>query len=113
MGAATRPPVPGAPPQSAAPRLGDFRIVDVTLPDSQTGGHRVRDVAWPESSLVLAIRRGQEIVVPRGDTELRGGDRLTVLLPQGAALDLADVVSRGIASPAAASPAGHPDPPSG
>ncbi len=78
---------------STVPRLGDFRIIDVTLGGGAPAGRLVRDVPWPVSSLVLAIRRGSEIVVPRGDTELRPDDRLSVLLPAAAASDLADLLS--------------------
>ncbi len=76
-----------------APRLGDFRIVEVTLGEHSPGGRRVMDVPWPESSLVVAVRRGDQVIVPRGDTELLPHDRLTVLLPSSAASDLADLVS--------------------
>jgi Trk K+ transport system NAD-binding subunit len=87
-----RPPPRTSTPRPS-PRLGDFRIVEVTLGEHGPGGRRVMDVPWPESSLVVAIRRGLEVIVPRGDTELLPHDRLTVLLPSAAASDLADLVS--------------------
>jgi CIC family chloride channel protein len=87
-----RPPA-STPVPRPTPRLGDFRIVEVTLGENAPGGRRVKDVQWPESSLVVAVRRGDQVIVPRGDTELLPHDRLTVLLPSSAANDLADLVS--------------------
>ncbi len=39
----------------------------------------VRDVLWPAGARVTEIRRGEEIILPDGDTLLRGGDVLTVV----------------------------------
>ncbi len=77
----------GLPP---IPRLGDFRIIDLTLGNGDPSGRRVPEVRWPESSLLLAIRRDGEVIVPGGDTELRTADRLTVLLPAGMMLNATD-----------------------
>ncbi len=82
--------VGGLPP---IPRLGDFRIVDLTLGVGEPTGRRVRDVPWPTSSLLIAIRRDDALIVPNGDTELRAGDRMTVLLLAGATLSVADLIT--------------------
>jgi len=55
-------------------------------------GRRVMEIAWPPSSLVVAIRRGADTFAPNGQTELRRGDRLTVLVPAGHAEGLADTI---------------------
>ncbi|MFT4542048.1 MAG: APA family basic amino acid/polyamine antiporter [Planctomycetota bacterium] len=39
----------------------------------------VRDVHLPQGSLIAKIKRGQEVLVPGGDTVLRVGDQLTVI----------------------------------
>ncbi|MGH7722191.1 MAG: chloride channel protein [Candidatus Dormibacteria bacterium] len=80
----------GLPP---IPRLSDFRIVDLTLGAGEPSGRRVREVGWPESSLLLAIQRDGVIIVPRGDTRLCSADRLTVLLPAGMELAAADLIA--------------------
>lgn len=46
---------------------------------SAADAHRVRDVAWPSGCLIVGLRRGENEIVPRGDTELRAGDYLIVL----------------------------------
>ena len=39
----------------------------------------VRDVLWPAGARVQEISRGNEIILPDGDTVLRGGDVLTIV----------------------------------
>jgi Kef-type K+ transport system membrane component KefB/Trk K+ transport system NAD-binding subunit len=39
----------------------------------------LKDLDFPDDLLVVAVRKGGELVVPRGDTILRMGDHLTVL----------------------------------
>lgn len=90
---------PAAPvlPAASLPNLGDFRIVDLTLGDGAPAGRRVADVRWPASSLLLAVRREGNVVIPRGETVLERGDRLTLLLPSGADDDraIADSITSG------------------
>jgi trk system potassium uptake protein TrkA len=38
----------------------------------------VQDIALPKSSLVVAIERGADVIVPNGQTTVRSGDRLVV-----------------------------------
>ena len=39
----------------------------------------VRDVLWPSGARVTEIRRGEELILPDGDTVLHGGDVLTIV----------------------------------
>ncbi len=81
--------------------LRDYRIVDLELRDDQAlAGRRIADVPWPSSSLVLAIRRGGASVVPDGQTLLRRGDRLTLLLPARQAEDVDVLLSTIMEGPA-------------
>lgn len=53
------------------------------LPDSQVAGRKVRHLSIPEGAILGSIQRGQAIAIPRGDTELRVGDRVVVFaLPE-------------------------------
>jgi Trk K+ transport system NAD-binding subunit len=74
-------------------RLHGYRIVDLELTrDQPPARQRVMDVQWPPSSLVIAVRRNRQTFAPNGQTELRKGDRLTVLVPAEHAETLADIV---------------------
>ena len=42
-------------------------------------GQKIRDLDLPDPCLVAVIRRGDRMVVPRGDTVLEDGDRLTII----------------------------------
>lgn len=45
----------------------------------------VRDVAWPEESLLVAVRRNRHTLIPHGDTVLCPGDELTIYCTRKAA----------------------------
>lgn len=51
----------------------EFRIP----PGSMADGRAIREVAWPEGSTLVSIRREREVEVPSGDTVLRAGDVVT------------------------------------
>ena len=42
-------------------------------------GKRIGDVSWPAGCLIVSVRRGEEELVPKGNTRLRAGDDITVL----------------------------------
>ena len=44
---------------------------------SRLVGKSIREVAWPEGCLVVALQRGREVVIAKGDTTLHAGDHLT------------------------------------
>lgn len=49
----------------------------------------VREVQWPADSLVVSIRRRGFLIVPKGNTVLRPGDRVTLLAGAGVQQQLA------------------------
>ena len=48
-------------------------------PSSILIGHSLGEIKMPEGSLVALIRRKGETIVPRGNTVLMEGDRLTII----------------------------------
>lgn len=72
--------------------LRDYRLVDLAVDTTHGAGHRIRDLAWPSASLVIALTRDGRSQVPRGSTELHAGDRLTVLTPAASV----DGLARGL-----------------
>lgn len=61
--------------QRTSPGAGyyDFRIPVGSIAD----GRRLREVAWPEGSTLVSVRRGREVLVPSGNTVLRADDVVT------------------------------------
>ncbi|MFV2007991.1 MAG: amino acid permease [Longimicrobiales bacterium] len=59
------------------------RIFVMTLGSDQQGsdliGSKLSEVSLPDGTLIAMIRRGDDLIVPRGDTVLLDGDRVTVI----------------------------------
>ena len=52
---------------------------EFTLSNPNLHGKRVMEMTFPSDTLVLAIRRDDELIIPHGTTKLALGDHLTVL----------------------------------
>ena len=64
---------------------GDGVLLDADLgPDSNLVGRRVADLPLPPDSLIVSVRRGQRLIVPRGDHRLEAGDHVTLFASPGA-----------------------------
>ena len=48
--------------------------------DSRFVGQQVRDINWPENTLLIGVRRGEKTAIPNGETLIRPGDTLIVLV---------------------------------
>jgi APA family basic amino acid/polyamine antiporter len=63
--------------------LRDDRLLALTLepatPSASLIGRALKDVALPEGTLIALVRRGPQVVIPRGATVLERGDRLTII----------------------------------
>ena len=46
---------------------------------SPLNGKMVRDMPWPKEALLIGIRRGEQEVIPHGDTLIHEGDTLVLL----------------------------------
>ena len=51
----------------------EFRVP----PGSMADGRAIREVAWPEGSTLVSIRRDRQVAVPTGDSVLQRGDVVT------------------------------------
>lgn len=56
-------------------------------------GRMIRDVAWPERTILTSIRRADELVMPHGDTVLEPGDEVVVLTSPDAAATVRALLS--------------------
>jgi len=56
----------------------------VALETSDIVGKPLRQIAFPEGALVIAIIRGQEVIVPTGESLIQPSDRILILSTQAA-----------------------------
>ncbi len=54
----------------------DFFTFEIPA-ESLADGRNLGEVAWPEGCTLVSVRRGREVIVPRGDTVLKAGDTVT------------------------------------
>ncbi len=55
-----------------------FDVIEVVVRNPRLANTQVRDLRLPGGALLLALRRNQEHRIPRGNTTLQIGDRLTI-----------------------------------
>ncbi len=63
--------------------LRDERLLTLTLepgaPSASLIGRALKDIRLAEGTLIALVRRGPDVVIPRGATVLERGDRLTII----------------------------------
>ena len=61
---------------------GDLEIVKLTVvPGSPADGKRVVDIGLPRASIVVAVdRKGDDLLIPNGDTQIKSGDQVIVMV---------------------------------
>ncbi|MDR2349351.1 MAG: Trk system potassium transporter TrkA [Deltaproteobacteria bacterium] len=58
----------------------EAEIIEIEVPpDSHLAGKPILDVKFPPSSIVAALLRGDEVIIPRGNTVIEPGDVLAVV----------------------------------
>lgn len=56
---------------------GDNSIVQATVcSGSKIAGAYIKDIAIPEDTILIAVKRGDQTIVPKGDTQLKEKDHL-------------------------------------
>jgi trk system potassium uptake protein len=65
-------------------KRGKLAIVRMDLPaNSPVIDKQVKDIKWPENSVLLSVLRKDDVVIPRGDTILLAGDDVIALTMVG------------------------------
>jgi trk system potassium uptake protein TrkA len=60
---------------------GDVEIVQTVIsPASPVVNKKIKDLVLPMGTLFITIIRGEEVLIPRGDTDLREDDQIIVLV---------------------------------
>jgi H+/Cl- antiporter ClcA len=80
-------------------RAGGVIVEGEILPGSDLAGRRVADAAWPKEAVLVAIERGDGLVVPRGDFELSPGDRVSIFATPAASRSVEALFEVGDAAP--------------
>jgi len=58
----------------------DMDLIVVDLPDPKGApGPRISDLRLPPGSVITLITRGEDVVIPKGSTQLQGWDQVTIL----------------------------------
>ena len=69
--------------------LHGTRLVEVMVRRGDPlADRRLSELVLPADVLVVTVQRQQHTIIPRGDTQLLAGDRLLVLVQDGAVADL-------------------------
>lgn len=70
-----------APATGTSGRAGEKELHSFVVgAGSSLEGKLIRDVRWPDDTLVVTIERGSDEILPRGDTRLQALDTLTVIM---------------------------------
>lgn len=71
----------------------DAEIIELQVPPkARATGRKLMDIKFPEGSLVCALTRGDEVIIPRGGTALEPGDILAVVAKGGVISDLEKIL---------------------
>lgn len=77
-------------------RKGHANLVEITLPDDTLwGGRPVRKLALPRDVALVAILRGNRVIVPEPDEPLEGGDELLFVAAPEVEEDLRNLLATG------------------
>lgn len=60
---------------------GEAEVIEAqVLNSSPIAGKELKNVDWPRGAIVGAILKGDELIIPRGDTRVEEGDQMTVFV---------------------------------
>ncbi len=60
---------------------------------SPLAGRAVSEIRWPRDSILIAVRRDEELIMPRGALRLEVGDRVALLVSQASAAEARSFLS--------------------
>lgn len=65
-------------------KRGKLSIIRVDLPDNSPIINKpISEITWPENSVLVSVVRGEEVIVPKGNTVLQSGDDVIALTTIG------------------------------
>lgn len=79
-------------------RGGDIEIVETYIPAvSPVVDKKIKDLILPKGTLFISVIRGGEVIIPKGDTDLREDDQVIVLVRKVHEAVLRQILSAPIA----------------
>ena len=74
-------------------------LVEVSVELGSTmDNNYIKDIKWPEGSLVVSILRGEKEIIPHGKTLLLAGDLVTVMTNENTAPSVLEEITNGATS---------------
>ncbi len=71
----------------------NIEMVELALEeDSKVAGRKIKELQLPQGMLLILIFREHEVVIPHGEIELRGGDRLIIIAEKGSGPGLSSLM---------------------
>jgi CIC family chloride channel protein len=62
--------------------LPGYQVIEITISDgSPAAGRKLDDVRWPPASTPVSVLRGRRLYAPHPGSDLRPGDRVSLLIP--------------------------------
>jgi hypothetical protein len=72
-------------PGRLRPRRGRVDVQEITIePGSACANHRVSKIKWPPNCVIASLRRGDQVMIARGETTLLEGDVLMMIADESA-----------------------------
>jgi trk system potassium uptake protein TrkA len=60
---------------------GEAVVFEVQITKNKLSGKKVKDLRIPRRAIIGGILRGEDCLIPRGETEIHKGDRLLIFAP--------------------------------
>ncbi|CAL7878808.1 Chloride transporter, ClC family [Fusobacterium necrophorum subsp. funduliforme] len=77
--------------------MGKTLIVVPVAAESYLDGKKISEVEWGEEVLVVALRRNETEKIPKGDSIMRSGDNIVLLLPESIVAEVKEtILQKGI-----------------
>lgn len=71
---------------------GNVQVFEFLIEEGSTcDGKEVREIAWPANCLVASLRKGHNVIIPHGETQLSAGNILVVVMESGSGEQVADL----------------------
>jgi len=60
---------------------GEAELIEIPVGEnSEASGKKIKDLSIPKECIISAIVRGQKLIIPKGDTKIKEGDVLSIVV---------------------------------